>query len=176
MSTFITLFWFLASFTACSEEIHLLLYLSSDSKPGHRCGLSVSMAFKSLPLEVSPWLSPMPVSDQRILIVLFVPQLNKEIAGYLEDDQDVCNFRLVCLDTLHAVDGDNFHFWRKRYLSHFEWSDAIDENSQFAVVYQHRRRQLRGGARFRNGATRAELWCLQAIAHILIGRFKLRGH
>lgn len=97
-------------------------------------------------------------------------QTNQHIASFLEYDTDICNFRRICRPTLDAVDADNYTFWRRRFVSHFEdccWPRT--QNVKYRVSYQARKRLLKNGAVFTTGETRKERKCLELIRDLAIG-------
>ncbi|KAF2842548.1 hypothetical protein M501DRAFT_927009 [Patellaria atrata CBS 101060] len=94
-------------------------------------------------------------------------ELNKEIAGYLESDKDLCNFRLVCQNACNAIDGDHLSFWRHRFLQFFDPTGRETTNAEYMRLYQTRRMWLKRGSKFYYGHKKEEKQCLQVVKDLI---------
>ena len=99
--------------------------------------------------------------------------MTHRITFYIEADQDICAFREVCKITRDAVDGDNFSFWRRRFLSVFEQPFGYEDNKSYRDGYQKRRQMLKLGAEFKRGHTRPEKDCLEILKDLILGKSML---
>ena len=98
-------------------------------------------------------------------------ETNQHIASHIENDSDICNFRLICRSTLDAVDADNCSFWRRKFLSCFEKPVKTMSNFEFKRTYQKRRGVLKCGALFYLGDTKREKECLEVVRDLICGEF-----
>lgn len=98
----------------------------------------------------------------------------------LENDTDLGTYRLICISTKNAIDGDNYSFWRKRFLTKFDAPSASGSskrciaNESIIEMYQLRRKLLRRGATFEHGgSTQAENNCLLVVRDLVVGMYEL---
>ncbi|KAJ9647878.1 hypothetical protein H2199_001654 [Coniosporium tulheliwenetii] len=95
-------------------------------------------------------------------------ELNKEIASYIETDEGLCIFRLICHGTYNAIDGDHYSFWRQRFHKHFDPVDRpFASTAEYKDLYQARRMCLKRGAHFVYGNTRSETTCLNILKDLI---------
>ncbi len=126
--------------------------------------------FDTLPIEVPslPTFSFMLISFN----ANFVLQTNQHIASFLEYDEDVCNFALICQSTANAVEADGCSFWRRRFLSQYEkpsWTQP--NNLKYKQAYQRRRMVLKNGAIFKQGDGPKERRCLEHLRDLIVGEY-----
>jgi hypothetical protein len=88
-------------------------------------------------------------------------------------DQDIANFRLVCLSTKDAVDDDRNYFWRRRFLRAYDATHPSRTAAAMKVLYQGRRFWQRRAPSFSSGYSRKEQSCLHAIKEIILGKSTL---
>lgn len=105
------------------------------------------------------------------------------IGRELENDTDIGNYRLTCNSTKDAIDGDEYSFWRKRFLDYFDALSMADScarrraNKSLKDIYMQRRRLLQQGADFESGSTtRDAMGCLAVMRDLIIGMSKLHLH
>lgn len=103
-------------------------------------------------------------------------EVNEMIALNIGNDKDLANFRLICRQTKHAIDGNNGSFWRKRFHQGYDAKAPIVSNSRtlvnnnYRIMYQRRRHYLKHGCTFdRAGITSTELRCLDILRDLIIG-------
>ncbi|KAF2654384.1 hypothetical protein K491DRAFT_768939 [Lophiostoma macrostomum CBS 122681] len=106
-------------------------------------------------------------------------ELNKEIAHYLESDEDICNFRLICQATHDAIDGDNGSFWRAIYRETYAYV-AASSNDFLKKDYQCRRKYLNWGVIHgfsKHGNDRVEVKVIQVIKSLILDSYQgQHGH
>lgn len=92
------------------------------------------------------------------------------IAHHLPADMDVANFRGICKNANHAIDGDNFSFWRFRFRQKFAIVVGTT-NAQLMEKYKRRTKYLRRGASipFIRGHTTLEAKMLKVVRDLIIG-------
>lgn len=129
------------------------------------------MALNNLPIEVC-----LPIRSHTTSNLLYssvandgLAQLNQHIASYLEEDRDICNFRLVCQNTRNAIDGDKFSFWRKRFRDAFDPLLHATNNTTVKETYQHRCKVVKHGVNFRSGRSSPEVEYLKVLRDLVVG-------
>lgn len=101
--------------------------------------------------------------------------MNKEIAQYLMQDQDIANFRLICRATHDAIDGDNESFWRKKFRDNYAYKDG-ETNQQLKMKYQKRAKHLNRGISMDwkyKGHKNYEIKVLDILIDLIVGEYLL---
>ncbi|GAB7350915.1 hypothetical protein MBLNU459_g1427t1 [Dothideomycetes sp. NU459] len=105
-------------------------------------------------------------------------EINQMIGAELENDTDIAKYRLICVSTKDAIDGDDDSFWRKRFLQHFDLPMATVstkrhlDSGTLKQMYQQRRQALRQGANFRLGSDpKNKSKCLKVMRDLIVDSF-----
>ncbi|KAK3081322.1 hypothetical protein LTS18_007965 [Coniosporium uncinatum] len=93
-------------------------------------------------------------------------ELHHLIAGYLDTDRDVNNYRLICRSTRNAIDEPKCYFWRDRFLRTFD-PEQGKTAKELKTLYQKRRKLLRRGAHFKTGNGKKETAVLPVIRDLI---------
>lgn len=145
----------------------------SGSTSKYRMAEEPANSFKELPMEVGFHCCCSLMQAKTDLL-----QVNWHIACFIESDQDLCTFYLLCRSTHDALDGHNMSFWRARFLSRFDKPDWTEcENAKYKEAYKKRRQALMYGARFDRALARHEPYdvkkatkVLEVLRDVIIGK------
>ncbi|PVH93955.1 hypothetical protein DM02DRAFT_207624 [Periconia macrospinosa] len=94
---------------------------------------STSTAFNKLPIEL----------NKRIAHFL-LPDPDSSRQDILQADANIAKFSKICRATNHAIDGDNYSFWRAAFRERFALLPA-KVNVELRTLYQRRAKYLRKG-------------------------------
>ena len=122
-------------------------------------------------------------------MLIFLAQLNQNIASNLASDKDLASFRLICKSTHAAVDADACSFWRRRFKQVFETASLrltgrrLEDGEQIRNEYQARKKVLHvidtvfqtagqvPKLQFAFGTTTVEKEALRVLRDMIVGEF-----
>jgi len=97
-------------------------------------------------------------------------QLHHLIAGHLDTDHDVNNYRLICRSTRNAIDEPRCYFWRDRFLQTFD-PEQGKTAKELKALFQKRRKLLRRGAHFKTGNGYKEAAVLPILRDLINSKY-----